>query len=171
MTFQTIVHPRYSRRPRSRQVAFAPLFEDLRRGLGADPAVGRTSGYSPQIVGRETETEYRLVAELPGCGEGDFELVVEDGVLTLSGDRPDPFAEVEAEPIAVDEDVEASEAEEASAASADASRLHFERRFRFREPIDEDGVEACYKNGLLDVTIPKVVPEAPPVRRIEVTSH
>jgi len=162
MTFGTLVHPRYARRARPLQLGVAPLFDELRRGLAADPGARRTDAWSPRIVGRESEKDYRLIAELPGFSEGDFELVVEDGVLTLSGDRPDHFAEPE--PAAGE-----AAAEVGSEPAAD--RVHFERSFRFREEIDEDAVRARFKNGLLDVTVPKVLPEAPPVRRIPVTSH
>ena len=151
-----------------RRHPFSPLFSQL-----ADPFPSRLRArraepvaWTPNVEATEVEKEYRLVAELPGFSESDFELTVEDGILILSGARPDPFAAPEEEVT-----VAGDESDEKESEAKAESRARFERRYRFGEEIDEDGVRATFKNGLLVVTIPKAVEVAPPVRRIEVTSH
>ncbi|MEI9850302.1 MAG: Hsp20/alpha crystallin family protein [Sphingomonas sp.] len=64
------------------------LFDDVFRGFGV-PAFGRFDqavGW-PRVELGETDKELRITAELPGLDEKDVEITVEDGVLTLRGEK------------------------------------------------------------------------------------
>jgi HSP20 family protein len=99
----------------------------------------------------ESETEYRVTAELPGVSEKDVELVVDGDVLTIKGQKKE-------------------EREEKSEKSYLSERRFgsFERSFQMPEAADLDKVEATFKNGVLTVVVPKRPEAARKARRIEV---
>jgi len=126
----------------------APFF---RAGFEASPG-----GFVPALEAVETETEYRVSAELPGLEDKDFEVVIEDGVLTLKGEKRRHWES--------DDESEAARGYR----RVETSWGRFERRLRFDAPIDEEGVKATFRNGLLTVVVPKPAEARPQVRTIEV---
>ena len=105
---------------------------------------------APRIDARENESGYSISAELPVVDGSELDISIEDGVLTLK-------RVVE---------VVSPEAEETEAQSE--PEVVFERRIRFNGEIDEGGVKAVYKNGLLTVTVPKPEVVQPEVRSIPI---
>ncbi len=94
---------------------------------------------------RETETAYLFDAELPGFEPGEIDLTVADGMLTIAAEHK-----------------EGGETEPAFASRA------IRRSFSI-ENVDEENIQAQYKNGVLRVTLPKIKePEAPAPRKIAV---
>ena len=95
---------------------------------------------------RETETSYLFDAELPGFEPEEINVSVQDGVLTI-----------EAEQNTRDE-------------SKNMYAARYVRRSFTMDGINEDGIAAEYKNGVLHLTLPKEsVPEAKQARKIEIT--
>ena len=116
--------------------------------------------FTPRISAVESEKEFVITAELPGVDPTDLDVVVEDGLLTIKGERRLGSPENE---------VAADEEQETAGAGKPARRPgEFHRRFRFNSEIDEDAVKARYKDGLLTVTVPKAQPPEPEVRTIPV---
>jgi len=69
------------------------LFDDVFRGFGAPTLAGFDRGFAwPNLELGETDNEVRITAELPGLDEKDVDITVEEGVLTLRGEKK---AEVE----------------------------------------------------------------------------
>ena len=99
----------------------------------------------PRVKAEELDDAYRVVAELPGVEAADVDVTVDAGVLTITGKRT--FGEP---------------AEDA------VNGESFEQWLRFPGEIDEVGVKASLKNGLLVVTIPKLEEAKPDVRTIPV---
>lgn len=94
---------------------------------------------------RETEEAYQFEAELPGYESSEIELTVLEGVMTIAAKHED-----------------GTEGEEGF------SRRNAQRSFTI-EGIDEDGIAAEYKNGVLRVTLPKAkAPDAPEAKRIDI---
>jgi HSP20 family protein len=112
------------------------------------------SRFMPNIDAVENETEYRVSAELPGLEESDFKVKIEDGVLTLEGEKKSRHE---------------SNEKRHGYRRVESRWGHFVRRLRFGAEVDPDGVNASYKNGLLEVVVPKVLQEDK-VRTIPVTS-
>ena len=108
-----------------------------------------TGGQWPQLDVAETDKEVTVTAELPGMEEKDVELLLEDGVLTLKGEKR---AETE------DNDRQFSE------------RYYgrFERRIPLDAEVQADKIEARFKNGVLTVTLPKDPEAQPKARRIAI---
>ena len=88
-------------------------------------------------------------AELPGVEKDDIEIHVENGTLTINGERK-----------------RASEIEEGKVYRLERAYGSFTRRFSLPKGLDASGVKASFKDGVLEVTLPKAE-EAKP-RKIEV---
>ena len=93
--------------------------------------------WSPEVDIYEKEGKVTIQADLPGIEKKDISIKVEDGILTLKGERK---AEEESE----DKNVYRSERFYGS----------FERGFRLPPKTDVDNIEAEFKNGVLHITIP-----------------
>lgn len=126
---------------------------ELARRMGHRPesALRVHTGFVPGVEAIENENAYVITAELPGVESADLGVSLEEGVLTITGQRKGP-----------------GWSEEASEEEKSKHSVHFTRRFRFNREIDESAVQAKYRNGLLSVTVPKQVPPAPEVRTIPV---
>ena len=97
------------------------------------------------------EKDHKLVirAELPGVQKEDIEVGIENGVLTLKGERR----------------------REAEFNEADAYRLErvygaFTRSFSLPTTVDPSKIEAVYKEGVLQVTVPKL--EAAKPKKVQI---
>jgi HSP20 family protein len=112
-------------------------------------AGGGFNDHWPRLDVTETDKEITVTAELPGLEEKDVELLLEDGMLTLRGEKR---AETE------DKDRQFSE------------RYYgrFERRISLDSEVQADKVTARFKNGVLNVTLPKDPNAQPRARRIEI---
>ena len=125
-------------------------FDDLFTRIAAPPgeALAR-SEWLPAVDITETDKAFRIDVEIPAVPPEDVEVSVKDGVLTVAGERR-------------------SESE-----SGDGKRHRVERRwgkfsrsFRLPENVDENGIEARVKDGVLYLTVAKKAKDQP--RRIEV---
>ena len=141
------------------------LFEDFfagmpfGRGGRRTPAVDPWRGFEgmfgasfPAVDVSETESAYRISAELPGLEEKDVELSLAGGLLTLKGEK------------------QQSREEEAEGAYLSERRFgSFSRSFRVPEDVDPERIEAKFKNGVLTVTLPRQPSAQERRKRIEVT--
>lgn len=129
--------------------SFARLSE-LRRGV--DRAFGTPFGLDdmarPRVTVHDTGPALFLRAEVPGFAEEDLEVVVENDTLTIRGERK----------TAAPEGYQARRRERGD--------LSFARRFTLPVAVDAGAAEAVLKNGVLEMTLPKM-PEAQP-RKITV---
>jgi HSP20 family protein len=112
----------------------------------------RVSTWYPAVDVLESKDSYLIRAELPGMKREDIKVEVKDGILVLSAERK---SEKPAEGVEY-RHVERVEAK-------------FWRSFSLPETVKHDGIEATYKDGVLEVTVPK--PEEAKPRQIEVTVH
>ena len=120
-----------------------------RRG---DQAAGDSRGvadWTPAVDILERKDRFVLRADLPGVGVDAIDVRMEDGVLTLSGERTRE----------ADEEIDGVRRFERSSG-------RFLRRFSLPESADAEQITARSTNGILEVSIPKQ-PEAQP-RRITV---
>jgi HSP20 family protein len=92
----------------------------------------------PAVDIAQKETEYEITAELPGMDESNIELKVSNGVLTIKGEKKEEKEEKK-------KDYYLSERRYGS----------FERSFRVPEGVDQDKIDARFKNGVLTMTLPK----------------
>jgi len=139
----TLLVPRYNA-PARRLSPFALLGEFDRLFGNARPVAPTREAphLAPRIDVHETDEAWRIDAELPGLERDDISVDVEDGVLTISGERKSE-----------------TEGKDEGFRHLERFRGRFRRSFRLPEGIE--GVRATYKNGVLSVTLPKP-PEAKP---------
>src|SRR5687768_17584905 len=116
---------------------FDDLIESPAGSSGAPPLAA--TGW-PQLEIDQHDDQIRVVAELPGVDEKDVELTIEDGVLSLTGEKR-------------------SERKDEGGYS-ERSYGRFERRIALPTNIDEDKCQADFKNGVLTVTIPRAAEKA-----------
>src|SRR5260221_409873 len=62
------------------------LFDDMFRGFDDSRLFAGRSGW-PSMDVEETDKEYRVTAELPGLEERDVEVLLQDGLLTVRGEK------------------------------------------------------------------------------------
>ena len=106
----------------------------------------------PRVDVVDDEKSIKLIAELPGVKKEDVKILLEDGFLTMSGEKKNEFEGKEENNIFKHE------------------RLFgkFERKFELPEDINPDEIKAKFENGLLNISIAKLAPEKPKERIIEV---
>ena len=92
----------------------------------------------PAVDVAETDKTYEITAELPGLHEKNIEVRLANGVLSIKGEKQ-----------------EEKEEKEKDYYRRERSFGSFERRFQVPENVDEDKIEASFKNGILSVTLPK----------------
>ena len=109
-----------------------------------------TSAWLPPVDIFEDHDGLKMVAELPGVRPEDVKLSIENGVLTIRGEKKQ-VAEEESERVH----------------RYERSYGAFERTFTLPTTVDADRIEARYENGLLTVRLPKVEKAKP--REIAVT--
>ena len=119
------------------------LFDSFIGGLPAFSGMfgssgGRGFALTPHMDVTETDKEIVVEAELPGIDEKDVSLALQDGVLTIGGEKKHE----------VDEEKENYRMMERRYGS-------FKRSVQLPDTVDEDKVEATFNNGVLKVSLPK----------------
>lgn len=112
-------------------------------------ASSRMSRGWPSVEVAETHGEIRLTAELPGLEEKDVEVLLDDGVLTLRGEKR-------------------SETEDKERHFSERYYGQFERRIALGTEVEEDKVEARFKNGVLTIILPKTERAQSKAKRIAI---
>ena len=126
--------------------------ETLRRWPSAPATEGHPAAdWAPAADVSETEGEYLIKADLPEVRKEDVSITVQDGVLTLSGERRQ---EVRAD----NEKVHRVERAYGS----------FARRFALPENADEQSIRAESRDGVILIHIPKQKVVQPQPRQITI---
>lgn len=99
--------------------------------------------------------EFVLTADVPGFEKDDVQLRLADDTLHITAKREH-------------ETTEEPEGDEEFYIRNERERRSLSRSVRLPEPIDEDGVEATYKNGVVTLTLPKQEPTEPSGRTIDI---
>jgi HSP20 family protein len=107
--------------------------------------------WRPLVNISETDKEYLIKAELPEVRKEDIKITLEDGVLTLSGERKYENREGEGNDLRVE-----------------SFYGTFSRSFTLPEDIDASKIEAECKDGVLRIHVPKTQPSKSQPVSIEV---
>ena len=132
---------------------FAPLFrtaigfDRLARLVDSAAEAASVPAYPPYNIEKTGDDSYRLTMAVAGFGEDDLELTVRDNTLLVAGR------------------VNGAEGKSELLYRGIAGRA-FERRFALADHIVVEGADL--RNGLLHVTLRRVVPEALKPRRITI---
>ncbi|MER8420202.1 Hsp20/alpha crystallin family protein [Mesorhizobium sp. M1329] len=129
------------------------LFDEAFRGF--DTRLPSLGGFSaaraswPSVEISDGEKEIRVTAEIPGMDEKDVELLLDDGVLTLRGEKRE-------------------ETEDKDRQFSERFYGRFERRIPLGYEVDEDKVNAAFRNGVLSVTLQKTYRAQAKAKRIAI---
>jgi HSP20 family protein len=125
---------------------FSTLHDEINRVFGATRSF---HSWAPAVDFYEDGEQLVLKAELPGVKKEDLDLSLEDGVLTLAGERR-----------------EEKSFEKAEVHRSERFLGKFQRSFTLPTAVEASKVQASFKDGILTVTLPKAE-EAKP-KQIEV---
>ena len=112
------------------------LFQDSLNRFFSEPATARP--WTPNVDVIETQNEIVVKADLPGVEEKDIDIKLENGTLTLKGERK--FEK---------------EDKEKGYHRIERGYGSFVRCFSVPSSVDPEKVNASYKAGVLSVTLPK----------------
>jgi len=113
------------------------LFDDLvERGSGSGAGGQGMSLAAPALELHQSDDKLEITAELPGVRQEDIDLHVEDGVLTLSGEKR-------------------SERSDEQRGYSERSYGRFERSIALPANVDEEACQAEFKDGVLTITLPR----------------
>jgi len=97
-----------------------------------------TSDWTPAVDIKESEHAFTIIADIPGVDPKDIEVHMENGMLTIKGERESEKKE-----------------EKEGYKRVERSYGSFYRRFSMPDTADADKIAAKSKNGVLEITIPK----------------
>ena len=129
-------HPFYSL-----QHQMNSLFDDFFSGFDVAPrslATGGLGAFSPSIDVKESDKDFIIRAELPGVDDKDVEVAVTNNAVTIKGEKK-----------------EEKEDKGENYYYMERSYGSFNRVIPLEMETDANKAEASFKNGILNITIPK----------------
>ena len=113
-------------------------FSDIMDEFFNEAVANKDKNFTPDINISETDNKLNIEVEIPGIKKEDITLGIENGALTISGERKNRHEE-------------------------DGRKYHrvetrygmFERSFQLPDNVDEESIEATYLNGILQIDINK----------------
>lgn len=132
--------------PVSRVKSLFDDFDRMEREFFRGPAM---AGFRTDIL--EQDDKFILRAELPGFQKEDIDIQLHNGCLTISAEKKDESSNKEGEKYVRKERVYAS----------------MTRSFDVQN-IDESKISAEYKDGILQLDLPKMEKTEPEIKKIEI---
>ena len=121
------------------------LQDEMNRAFGSaltaseDSSSSAVSHWMPAVDVHEESDRYVIIADVPGVEPAAIDVTMENGVLTISGERR----------------AEKREGNGGTARRVERVYGTFYRRFSLPDSADAEGVQAKSANGVLEITIPK----------------
>ena len=109
------------------------LFDRMSREFGVEDLAR-----SVPVDVEDRDATFVVTADLPGFGTDDVDLTLSNRTLRIAAERE-----------------EESEAGDADYLRRERHRTSVSRSVRLPEAVEEDGITATYKHGVLTVTLPK----------------
>jgi HSP20 family protein len=108
--------------------------------------------WAPSVDIKETDKEIIVKADLPGMKKEDIEVSLDNNILTIKGEREFEKEEKEKDYVRVER-----------------SYGSFYRSFNIGVPVKEDEIKASYKDGVLEIVIPKA--EVKEAKKVEIKAE
>jgi len=133
--------------------SFKPFYGDFDSWFNgvANGSESEGAAWNPSVDIYETENSYVLKADLPGIRKEDINLDVNNNTLTIKGDKK--FEE---------------KVEKDNYLRIERRYGSFSRSFTLSEKVDKENITANYKDGVLEVTLPKKEEAKPKEIKVEV---
>ena len=123
-------------------------FPEVVKQVGVKPYQG--SAY-PKVNVYEYDDKIGIVAEIPGLEKGQLNVDVEEGVLTISGDKHGVWEE-----------------DGAKVLRREIKSSSFKRSFTLGEMLNGNDIKANFKDGVLSIEIPKIEPAKPKKHSVKI---
>ena len=107
----------------------------------------------PKVDISETKDNFLITADLPGIDEKNVNITLDDGMLTIKGEKKTDTEDKQGEFY-----------------SRERSYGEFQRSFEVPETIDENKIDASFSNGVLKVKMPKTPEAKKEVKKILINS-
>ena len=107
--------------------------------------------FSPFMNVNESDLEYTVSMDLPGVDKRDVEVSMREGIVTVLGKRKN-----------------GQHRKKNSCIWHETSHGTFRRSFELTNSVQEDKIKARFKNGVLNLTIPKAEEIKPVVKKIAI---
>jgi HSP20 family protein len=114
-------------------------------------ASGGNFEWAPSADISETDKEYLIRAELPAVKKEDVKVTVDDGMITIEGERK-----------------QQKEDKNEKMHRVESFHGHFTRSFSLPDSVDESAIRCESKEGVLTVHIPKVQTQKQQAKQIKV---
>ena len=124
-------------------------FPEIEKQIGVKPFQG--TAY-PKVNVYEYDDKVGVIAEIPGLDKKDLKIEVEDGKLTISGDKHGTF-----------------DVKDAKVIRRELKQSSFKRQFELGDLLDGDKIKANFKDGLLSIDIPKIEPKKPDKKLVKIS--
>ena len=124
-------------------------FPEVVKTVGVKPYQG--TAY-PKVNVYEYDDKVGIVAEIPGLDKKQLNVEVEEGVLTISGDKHGVWEE-----------------EGAKVLRRELKASSFKRSFTLGELLDGESIKANFKDGVLSIEIPKMEPAKPQKHSVKIS--
>ena len=111
------------------------MFEDFMGGFGFEPLL--KGGFAPKVNVSEDRENIYISAELPGLTEKDVEVTLTGDSLTIRGEKKEEIEEKEGR----------------NRYRAERSFGYFQRVVPLSSEINEDRIDAVFRNGVLTITL------------------
>jgi HSP20 family protein len=106
---------------------------------------GRQETWMPKIDIKQSGNDMQVRAELPGIKPEDVDIEVTEGVLTLKGERR-----------------KEEQREDEGWLVRESSYGSFQRSIALPESVDPNSIQADFKDGVLELTVPKAFEQTQP---------
>ena len=127
---------------------FEKNFPEVSQQVGVNPYQG--SAY-PKVNVYEYDDKVGVVAEIPGLDKKQIKVEVEEGILTIAGDKHSVWEE-----------------DGAKILKKELKESSFKRSFTLGDLLDGDNINASFKDGILSISIPKIEPKQPKVTNVKI---
>ncbi|HUF10842.1 MAG TPA: Hsp20/alpha crystallin family protein [Rhodothermales bacterium] len=126
----------------------SPLFTDWNRFFDEFLPVNTESdtptAWTPRVDLSETESEFRILLDLPGMKKDDVTINFESDMLTITGERR-----------------EENSREDVNYYRTERFFGRFSRSFTFPKAVEIDSISAVFEDGVLTVKVPKAAESKP----------
>lgn len=137
------------------------LFDHFWRGFGplemgragSFPSLGETGILKPKVDLSATEQEYLLTVEIPGVNEKDVAVDISGNTMTIKGEKK-----------------QEKEEKDKNYYRIERSYGSFQRVLSLPEDVNQEGIKAGFKNGVLSITMPRKALPKGEVKQIQITS-
>lgn len=134
---------------RNNDVWFPSIFDEFLKPDWLGGVQNLNTQHVPAVNIKETDKDFTLELAVPGKSKEDFNIEVDDRVLTISSEHKEEKKE--------DND---------KYTRREFRHFAFRRSFNLPDSINEEDINAAYENGILKLTLPKREEALPKPRKV-----